>query len=95
MALLNLKNASGSIAEGGQPQSFYDASYHAEYLRLVNPADAAESIWYNDMGEKAGVNDGVSEELPVGATMVWRPAPAGGVSITAATTGHAYRGAKG
>lgn len=50
MGLLNLQSVSGAIAASGQAQTFYDGSVPLIYLRLANPSDASESIWFSDAG---------------------------------------------
>ena len=91
---LTFTNLNGVIATGGQAQSLVVASSNLQFLRLANPSNAAESLFFRDDGAAPTGNPVYDEELTPGGEMIWPVLPSAGVQIWAATTGHAFRATK-
>lgn len=87
---------SGTITVGGTAQNLVAAASGYSYVELNNPANATESLFFNDTGAACTNNPAVDTEIFAGGSYIWSrwgsvPVPTDAISINAATTAHAYR----
>ena len=89
-------NGSARILVGGSFQVAFPAGVILHGAFLQNPRSATESLFVDHCGEIGVVTSACVEELAPGQNWETRPGlvPAGAVTVSAATAGHAMNGAR-
>lgn len=86
-----LGSRSNTITTGGSAKLAASGTRTRRYLFIMNPQSETEDLWFS-LTADAAIDGADSIPLEPGASFEWTGSaiPDGPVSVTAATTGHAY-----